>query len=115
MDKTVIGLLEKVKIIGDEDENKITARIDTGATKSSIDLSLASSLKLGPVIASTLIKSSNGTKLRPVILAEIEICGKKIKEQFNLADRSHMQYQILIGRNILKQGFIIDPNKELKE
>jgi len=115
MEKTVVGLLEKVKLNGHGNNREIIARIDTGATKSSIDLTLASKLKLGPVIESMLIKSAHGTKLRPVIEAEIEICGRKIKEHFTLADRGHMRYQVLVGQNILKQGFLIDPSKELKE
>jgi hypothetical protein len=29
-----------------------------------------------------------------------------------VADRSHLKYKILIGQNILKKGFIIDPQKK---
>ena len=114
MEKTIVGLLERVKLNSHGNDEDIIARIDTGATKSSIDLSLASKLKLGPVIASTLIKSAHGTKLRPVIEIEIELGKRKIKDHFTLADRAHMKYQILIGQNILKQGFLIDPLKEME-
>lgn len=113
MEKTIVGLVEKVKVNGDNgNKQEITARIDTGATKSSMDLKLASELKLGPVIESTVIRSAHGTKLRPVIEAEIELHGRKIKSHFTLADRNHMKYPMLIGQNILKQGFLIDPSKE---
>lgn len=116
MDKTVVGLLEKVKLNGHGNNKEIIiARIDTGATNSAINLQLASKLKLGPVIESKIVKSTHGTKLRPVIETEIEICGRKIKEKFTLADRSHMKYQVLIGQNILKQGFLIDPSLERPE
>ncbi len=111
-EKTIVGFIEKVKLNGSDSEEEILARIDTGATNSSIDLKLASKLKLGPVIQSKLIKSANGTRLRPVIESEVEICGHRIKTKFTLADRSHMRYPVLIGQNILKQGFLIDPNKE---
>lgn len=113
MDKTVVGLLEKVKLNGHSGNEEIIARMDTGATNSAIDLQLASKLKLGPVIESKIVKSTHGTKLRPVIEAEIDLCGRKIKDRFTLADRSHMRYPILIGQNILKQGFLIDPSKEM--
>jgi hypothetical protein len=114
--KTIVGLVEKVKLNGSEEKHKeIIARIDTGATKSSVDLELASELRLGPVVRSMLIKSAHGSKLRPVIEAEIEICGHKITSQFTLADRAHMKYPVLIGQNILKQGFLIDPAKESPE
>ncbi len=116
MDKTTVGFIERIKLNGHSENNEmIQARIDTGATNSSIDLRLAAKLKLGPVIQSKLIKSANGTKLRPVIEAEIEICGRKLKSQFTLADRSHMKYLVLVGQNILKQGFLIDPNKEVEK
>ena len=109
--KIVIGLAEKVNIFSDGTKKNVISKIDTGATKSSIDTSLASELKLGPVIKSKLVKSAHGSKLRPIIEATIELAGKKIKSEFTLADRAHMQYRILIGQNILREGFLIDPTK----
>ena len=109
--KVVIGLAEKVNIYCDGGRKNVIAKIDTGATKSSIDTNLAAELRLGPVIKSKLVKSAHGSKLRPIIEAEIELAGKKIKSEFTLADRAHMKYRILIGQNILKDGFLIDPTK----
>ena len=109
--KVVIGLDEKVKIQYSSGKKNVVAKIDTGATKSSIDTNLAAELKLGPVIKSKLVKSAHGSKLRPIIEATIELAGKKIKSEFTLADRAHMKYRILIGQNILKDGFLIDPTK----
>ena len=106
----VIGLTEKVYVHSGS-KKAVTAKIDTGATKSSIDTNLAAKLKLGPVIKSKLVKSAHGSKLRPIIEATIEIAGKIIKSEFTLADRAHMKYRILIGQNILKHGFLIDPSK----
>ncbi|MFH1589234.1 MAG: RimK/LysX family protein [archaeon] len=112
MEKTVVGLLEHVKLNGHDIDEVILARMDTGATNSTIDLQLASKLRLGPVIESKVVRSTHGTKLRPVIETEIEICNKKITARFTLADRSKMKYQVLVGQNILKQGFLIDPSKK---
>jgi len=109
--RTVIGLAEKVSIYYQSGSKAVTAKIDTGATKSSIDTSLAAELRLGPVIKSKLVKSAHGSKLRPIIEATIELAGHKIKSEFTLADRAHMKYRILVGQNILKNGFLIDPNK----
>jgi hypothetical protein len=111
-DKIIIGLTEHVKLNGTDDNEELIARIDTGATKSSIDLTLASKLKLGPIIKSKMVKSAHGNRLRPVVEAEIEIKGKKILSEFTLADRDHMKYKILVGQNILKEGFLIDPQLE---
>lgn len=107
--KTIIGLTEPVTIFTRADTKKIIiAKIDTGASKSSIDISLASQLKLGPVIMSKLIKSASGNRLRPVIEVVIELAGKRMKEEFTLADRWHMRYRVLIGQNVLKHGYLID-------
>ena len=112
-DRTIIGLTEKIRINGKNQKQKeLVARIDTGATKSSMDISLASELKLGPVVQNKLVKSAHGVKLRPMIEVEINMKNKKIKETFTLADRSHMKFPILIGQNILNKGFLIDPNQK---
>ncbi|MBW2980168.1 RimK/LysX family protein [Candidatus Woesearchaeota archaeon] len=109
--KSLIGLSEKVTICSKKKSRSVMARIDTGATKSSMDVKLAAELKLGPVIKSKLVKSAHGNKLRPVIKGEVKLAGKKINAEFTLADRSHMKYRCLIGQNILKEGFLIDPSK----
>ncbi|MBR9690335.1 hypothetical protein GOV08_01485 [Candidatus Woesearchaeota archaeon] len=109
--KTIVGLTEEIKIKNSVEKNSVmTARIDTGATNSSIDINIAGKLNLGPIIKTKLVKSTHGKRLRPVIEMEIEVADKKIKGDFTLADRSHMRYPILIGQNILKDGFLIDPN-----
>ena len=108
--RIVIGLTEPVVIYGKEGKKTIMAKIDTGASKSSVDINLASQLRLGPIVRSKLVKSASGNKVRPVIESEIELAGKKAKEEFTLADRWHMKYRVLIGQNILKHGYLIDPS-----
>ena len=108
-DKILIGLTATVTVYGNP-EKKVKARIDTGATRSSIDTSLAAELHLGPIIKRKKIKSAHGSRLRPIIEVEIKLEGKKIKTEFTVADRSHMKYGILIGQNALKKHFLIDPS-----
>ena len=109
----MIGLTENIELVSNKGGNKqVVAKIDTGATRSSIDIRFASKLNLGPVIKSKMVKSASGNKLRPVIEAEIIIAGKKIKSEFTLADRRHMKYSVLIGVNVLKNGFLVDPSKK---
>lgn len=110
-EKTILGLTEEIVVRGPNSEKTVRARVDSGAMKSSIDLQLASELQLGPIVESKLIKSANGAKLRPVIRAELDVCGRTVDEKFTMADRRHMKYKVLIGQNILKQGFLIDPCK----
>jgi len=111
--KIIVYLTEKVNLTSwDGKKKEFIAKIDTGATKSSIDINLAERLKLGPVIRSKVVKSAHGNQLRPIIEAEIILADKKIKAEFTLADRSHLRYQVLIGVNILKDGFLVNPSKK---
>ena len=115
-ERYILGLIEKVILLGNDNQEELVARIDSGAITSSIDLNLAQKLGLGPIIRSKIVKSASGVSERPIIEAEIKINDNKIKDEFTLADRSHMTYPILIGQNILKQGkFLIDPLKEVKK
>jgi hypothetical protein len=112
-EKVILGLTEEITLIGNNGETKeIVARIDTGATASSVDIRLAAKLELGPITKTKLVKSASGVKKRPSIRAKIKLDGQIIEDEFTLADRSHMTYQVLIGQNILKNGdFLIDPKK----
>ena len=107
MEKSVIGMREKVKVC----DKAVVARIDTGATISSMDSKLASQLELGPVVRTATVVSSHGKQVRPVVKIPLKIAGRKIRASFNITDRSHMKYKVLIGRNILKKGFLIDTTK----
>ena len=40
-ERVVLGLIENIVLLNNNQEEKVTARIDTGATTSSIDLNLA--------------------------------------------------------------------------
>ena len=107
---SVIGFTEKVTVYGPKKSKQAIARVDTGAAKNSIDVKLAAELKLGPIIRTKKVRSAEGLSNRPLIKAGLQIGGRKFKTLFNLADRSKLRYKVLIGRNILKQRFIIDPN-----
>lgn len=107
MRRKIIGLIEKVRING----KTVLAKIDTGAKRSSIDIELASELKLGPIFKSVKIVSADGSEIRPVVKAEIYIKGTKIESSFNIANRKRLKYPILIGREDIKENFLIDPSK----
>ncbi len=109
-EKTTVGAIEKIKINGSE----VLAKIDTGASKSSIDLDLAIKLKLGSILKKHTIISSHGKSIRPVIKAKLEIRGRTINAFFNIVSRSTLRYKVLIGKNILKRGFLIDPSLSAK-
>jgi hypothetical protein len=110
--KKVLGIVEKVKIIG-RGEAEALALIDTGAKLSSVDIRLAAEAGIGPVIRTTKIKSaSKDTSTRRAVLnATIEIAGKKFRTEVNIADRTKMAFPVLIGRSILEGSFLVDSEK----
>lgn len=107
-ERPIVGLIEPIQI----QQTTVSAKIDTGADTSSIDIGLAAKLQLGPVIQRMRIKSSHGKTRRAVISIEFTLAGAPINGLFNLSDRHRLKHKVLIGKNILKQGFIIDPLKK---
>lgn len=111
--KSKVGFLEKVTVRGPLGEKTVTARIDTGAARNSIDKKLASKLGIKRVVKHRVVKSAHGVMKRPIVKAGLKITGRNFIASFSLADRAHMKYDVLIGRKTLKKGFIIDPSKEI--
>jgi hypothetical protein len=112
---SIIGLTEKIKIIGPKKENEVIARIDTGATIGSVDKKLAKEMELGPVVRKKVVKSSHGKSVRPVKKMRFRIDGRQFNASFTIADRKQMKYKVLIGQNVLKKNFLIDPTKKVKK
>jgi len=110
-ERDTLGLTEEIVVLdNDGKREELVARVDTGATCSSIDDDFVEKLNLGPVVRDKLVKSASGIKKRPLILIKIEIRGQIIEDEFSIADRHHMKYPVLIGQNVLKKGkFLVDP------
>ena len=115
MPKTVVGIIEKITLIGGR---KIStyAVFDTGARLTSIDVKLASRALVGPIIRTTRVRnpSLKTRTTRPVVRVKLSIKGKVYECEANLQDRSHMTSPMLIGRNIIAGRFIVDSAKNLK-
>jgi hypothetical protein len=103
---------------------RLPARIDTGAATSSLDAreltmknniaefrlpKMYGGLRLRlPVKAWQKIRSADFTERRPVV--EISLClgPKLIRTLVTLNDRSTVSYPLIIGRNVLKNKFVVD-------
>ncbi|MAG77985.1 hypothetical protein CL616_01330 [archaeon] len=107
MDRIVLGLTEKISI----NNKEFSAKIDTGARGNSLCKTIASELKLPLLKRKIWIKSSNGMQLRRLVEAEIKIKNLKFKTTFNVTDRSHLRFPVLIGVQTLQNGFLVDPSK----
>jgi hypothetical protein len=103
---------------------RLPARIDTGAATSSLDareLNVKNNMaefrlpkKYGslqlrlPVVEWQKIRSADFRERRPVV--EITFCmgPKLIRTQVTLNNRSTVSYPLIIGRNVLKDKFVVD-------
>lgn len=57
-------------------------------------------------------KKEGGLQRRPVVTMTFCIAGRLIKDEVNLSDRGHFNYEVLVGRNMLTSGnLIIDASK----
>ncbi len=113
-DKTIVGFESKIKIIGPNKTIESMARIDTGARTCSIDMKLAAELNLGPIIETRFVNSASGHSVRPIMKAKFKIQDRIIETDVTIANRSHLKYPVLIGRNLLNKDFIIDPSVDKK-
>ncbi len=125
-EKTTIGAVEDVIVL--PWNLRLPARIDTGAATTSIDarnikikdgnmVEFCLPKKYGgirillPVVELKTVKSAVGDNRRPVVEMEMCIGSVRFREQVNLNDRSKMEYPLLIGRNVLKNNFIVDVSR----
>jgi len=110
---TIIGITEKVILYGPKGKKEVTAKIDTGASKSSIDEKLAEEIGMTDKVGIALVKTAHGNRRRPVIKEILKIKGRVMHVKFTVADRTQMKYRALIGMNVLKRGFLIDPSRKV--
>lgn len=111
----VLKSVETVKIYGYKSKKKmeVEARVDTGATRSSIDRKLAK--KLGLLNPKNILwksayvyKSATGRQPRSVISVKYILQNKKIYGSASVADRSRMKNKFLVGRLDMR-GFLVKP------
>jgi len=126
--KTTIGRNVYVDLVGHA--KKVPAKVDTGADSSSLSASNISILPDGKLqfalfdensphydgslietsdYSVSLVRSSTGhEEIRYRVTLPIRVKGRRIKAAFNLSNRSHNQFPILIGRRMLNNKFTVD-------
>lgn len=111
--RTILGIQEDITIVDTEgNPHNITAKIDTGAWRTAIDETLAAKLGInGPILETQGVRGALGRQVRPIVGLTMNIKGHPIKTQAYLIDRSHMSFNVIVGRRDLK-GFLVDPLKD---
>ncbi len=103
-DTPLIGYIEQVVVSGTSGSATAYAKSDTGATRTSLDTELAAEIGAGPIKSMTRVKSGSlkSGKVRPVVDLVVGIGGRQHTVTASVEDRSHMDYPILLGRDILQ-------------
>ncbi|SEO25897.1 alpha-L-glutamate ligase, RimK family [Halorientalis persicus] len=103
-DPVVIGYTEEVVVRGTRGAETVYAKSDTGATRTSIDASLAADIGTGPI--KDIVKIRSGSvkegRSRPVVDLVVGIGGSQHTVTASVEDRGHMDYPLLLGRDILE-------------
>lgn len=112
--RATIGTKEIVRITGPTGRTvEVLARIDTGASSTSIDKEIAQELEFDLEGAQKVtITSSLGEEERPVVPGAVQLAGNAFATKINVTDRSERSTPVLIGREDLR-GFDIRPGEEL--
>lgn len=132
-EKTVLGEAEWVYI--NKIKTNLKARIDTGASTSSLNAinikrferdgnnwlrfniplkdgkqskTIEAKILRNVTINKTTNKKQNKGNKRPVIKLQVHLGNISSYTEFNLTDRSQMEYPVLIGRSILQDRAIVD-------
>lgn len=131
--KTVVGWREWVRAdaLG---VPWIKAKVDTGAKTSSLhafdlraeDVGGQASVRFSihpwqasaqdavevtlPVHDQRAVRSSSGhSEARYVVLLPLVLAGREVSAEVTLTDRDEMGFRMLVGREALVQGFVVDP------
>jgi alpha-L-glutamate ligase-like protein len=107
-----VNIFETIKIkAADGSKIAVSAKLDTGAWRTSIDKDLAKNLGLlekNNILWYKKVRSSLGVENRPVIDLVFWLAGKRVETNANIANRSRLKKKVVVGRKALK-GFLVSP------
>ncbi len=106
----VLHVLEKITIYGPKGKKVVTAKIDTGAYRTSVDSALVEELGLVDHPQQKKVRSSLGREARAMVDMLFRLHGKDIETVATHTDRSHMRYPVIVGRKDLN-GYLVDPKR----
>ncbi|MBU2564354.1 RimK/LysX family protein [Patescibacteria group bacterium] len=111
--RRIIGIKEPIEIIDNKGEkHKTTAKIDTGAYRTSICSSLAKELGLIETVKYKKVRSSLGKEGRSIIDLSFILDKRTVSTEAFIADRQELKFDIIVGRKDLKK-FLVDPSKNI--
>ncbi|MFH5798313.1 ATP-grasp domain-containing protein [Haladaptatus sp. CMAA 1911] len=114
--RRTVGYTEWVTVNGTRDAESTIAKADTGATRTSIGIDLASRIGAGPIRSSAAVKfgSAKTRRTRPLVDVDIGIGRNWHRVTASVEDRSHMRHHIILGRDVLAD-YRVDIRRRAKE
>ncbi|MBX3101856.1 MAG: RimK/LysX family protein [Bacteroidetes bacterium] len=135
--KQLLGSVEHVQITA-VCPHPLKARVDTGAATSALHCKTIRAFKdtLGvpmvgfvplddrypqwqgkevclPVVQQRTVKSSSGHREnRYFVRLEVSLGKRTLHTLFSLTDRKHMNYPVLLGRTLLRRGYLVDVSQK---
>ncbi|WP_435153119.1 ATP-grasp domain-containing protein [Haladaptatus sp. DFWS20] len=111
-----VGYTERVLVNGLLGIESAVAKADTGAKRTSIGIDLAAKVGAGPIKSSTTVRSGSrrSNKKRPLVDVDIVLGDNWHRTTASVVDRSHMRYQLIIGRDVLA-NYPVDLKRRAEE
>jgi hypothetical protein len=106
--QTILDTVEPVTFETLNGPKTVLAKLDTGAFRTSLDEKLVRELGLEILDRKIMVKSASGVGTRSVVRARFSLHGRQLSSIATVVDRSHLKYQLIVGRKDLK-GFLINP------
>ena len=65
-----------------------------------------------PIVDRRGVRSSSGhTEERLVVMLELSLVGHRVDAEMTLSRRDEMGFRMLVGREALRRGFLVDPGR----
>jgi len=110
--RAVLGYTTDVSVGGESGEATVSAKVDTGADRTTIDIDVANDVGAGPVVGVADVKVGTTSKRRPLVDVDVRIDGDRWRDlEVGIADRSGKRHPVLLGRDVLDE-FRIDPRHD---
>ena len=113
-ERKAIGIVAKVLVIGPRGKIPVSAKIDTGAARTTLDTDLVAKAGLGPVMdhLRILTSAADEPEERDLVQAKVIIAGREFDVAVEVTDRKDMRYHMIVGMDTLREsGFLMDPSE----
>jgi RimK family alpha-L-glutamate ligase len=111
-----VGYTERVTVSAGQQSVDVIAKSDTGAQRTSIDFDVAAEIGAGPILNTVNVKSGSQKRRqkRPLVEIDVKIGTRWQTVIASVENRSHLNYSVLLGRDLL-DGYHVDVTKRERE